>query len=272
MRKTNEGSRPRKVTEAHIAALGGRLTARDRQIALDCYEHQVLTTEQLQRLWFPSDRAARYRLQALYLLRVLDRFRPVAKRGDGSAPYHWILDEAGAYVVAAEQGIERRELRWRHDTALTVAASPTLMHRVEANEFYTRLAEHATALHGALSEWYGERTAHTMLDSIVRPDGYGVLSLPDRAPIHLLLELDRGTETIERLREKGTRYARAIPRGTLRHSNPLVLLAVPNTARAHAATTTLATTTAPIAVAVWTAQTDTPPLTLTLAAWRNVYT
>jgi hypothetical protein len=269
MRKTVEGSRPRRVTEAQIAALGGRLTDRDRLLALDCYEHQVLTTEQLQRLWFPSARAARYRLQALYSLRVLDRFRPVLKRGEGTAPYHWILDEAGAYVVAAEQGLERREVRWRHTTALTIAASPTLAHRVETNEFFTRLAQDAKTAHGALSEWYGERTTHTMLDGIAKPDGYGVLTLPDRAPIHVLLELDRDTETIDRLRDKSERYARAIPRGALRHTNPIVLLAVPSLARAKSATAAVACTAAPIAVVVWSSQSGTSPLTAVLAAQRG---
>ena len=220
MRKTVKGSRPRRVTDTQIAALGGRLTDRDRLLALDCYEHQVLTTEQLQRLWFPSVRAARYRLQALYSLRVLDHFRPVLKRGEGSAPYHWILDEAGAYVVAAEQGIERREVRWRHSRALTVAASPTLAHRVETNEFFTRLAQDARAAHGALSEWYGERTTHTMLDGIAKPDGYGVLTVPDRAPIHVLFELDHGTETIDRLLRRGPAHAQshAAPYDTQTHS------------------------------------------------------
>lgn len=266
MRKTVEGSRPRRVSGAQLAALGGRLTERDRQIALDCYEHQVLTTEQLQRLWFPSVRSARHRLQALYLLRVLDRFRPVVKRGEGSAPHHWVLDEEGAYVVAAERGIERRELRWRHTTALTIATSPTLTHRVETNEFFTRLAQDARAVGGALSEWYGERTTHTMLDGIAKPDGYGVLTLPGHAPLHLLLELDRDTETIERLRQKSERYSRAIPRGSLRHSNPLIVLAVPSASRARAATAAVAHAGAPIVAATWSADSHTSPLDVTLAA------
>lgn len=266
MKKEVEGLRPRKVTEAHIANVGGRLTERDRQIALDCYEHQVLTTEQLHRLYFPSNRATLYRLDALYTLRALDRFRPFWHRGQGSTPYHWILDEAGAYIIAAEQRIERRELRWRHTTALAIAASPTLTHRVETNEFFTRLAQDATAAHGALTEWYGERTTHHMLDGIVKPDGYGVLTLPGRAPIHLLLELDRDTEPVERLHEKATRYARAIPRSALRHADPLTLLAVPSAARAQTAAAAIASTGTPIAVVVWTAESDTSPLTLTLAA------
>jgi Replication-relaxation len=266
MRKTVKEGRPRKVSDAQIAAAASRLTQRDRQIALDCYEHQVLTTAQLNRLHFTSNRATLYRLDALYSMRVLDRVRPYWQRGEGSTPYHWLLDETGAHIVAAEHGIERRELRWRHTTALGIATSATLRHRVETNEFFTLLAEQAATAHGALTQWYGERTTHGLLEGIAKPDGYGTLVLPGQAPLHLLLELDRGTETIDRLRDKAERYAQAIPRGPLRHTNPLVLLAVPSVARAQTAAAAIANTGAPFAVVVWSAQSDTSALAVTLAA------
>jgi hypothetical protein len=98
--------RPGKITFGHLVSLGSRLTDRDRQIALDRYDHHVLTTEQLLRLHFAGLRIATARLDLLYNLRVLDRFRP--KRGAGSTPYHWILDEAGAHVVAACRRAPRR--------------------------------------------------------------------------------------------------------------------------------------------------------------------
>lgn len=94
--------------------------------------------------------------------------------------------------------------------------------------------------------------------------------LPGRAPVHILLELDRGTETIERLRDKGERYARALRRGALRNTNPLVLLAVPGPARARSAAATLTSIRAPIAVTVWNAQSDTSPLAATLAAQSQI--
>lgn len=51
-------ARPGKITATHLATLGSRLTGRDRQIALDCYDHRVLTTEQLMRLYFGGLRVA----------------------------------------------------------------------------------------------------------------------------------------------------------------------------------------------------------------------
>jgi hypothetical protein len=66
---------------------------------------------------------------------------------------HWILDEVGAHVAAAQYGIARRDLKWRHATALALADSPKLRHHVEINEFYVQLAHDAYANSGTLSEW-----------------------------------------------------------------------------------------------------------------------
>jgi len=251
---------------AHVASLGSHLTERDRQIALDCYEHHVLTTEQLQRLHFSGMRTARARLHALYTLRILDRFRPPWQRGEGSTPHHWILDEAGAHVASALHGIERRELNWRHSTALALANSIKLSHHVEINEFFACLAQEAAAAGGALTEWYGERTTHQLFGGTITPDGYGVVSLPARAPLHILLELDRATEPAMRLHDKAIRYASAIPRSVLSHATPLVIIAVPTPARAQAAIDATANTEAPITVAVWSKATPRSVLSILATA------
>jgi hypothetical protein len=106
--------RPGKITFGHLVSLGSRLTNRDRQIALDCYDHHVLTTEQLVRLHFAGLRTATARLDALYKLRVLDRFRPDvrplrSKRGPGligslppTAPTHGGGPARGAPPALAE--------------------------------------------------------------------------------------------------------------------------------------------------------------------------
>src|SRR5436305_2001392 len=132
-----------RVGAAAIAALASRLTERDQQVALACYEHRVLTTEQLCRLYFSAPRRARRRLTLLYQLRVLDRFRPTLQPGQGSAQHHWILDEAGAHIVAARLGIERAELRWRHQRALGMFGSQKLDPQLEVNEFFPPLSAEA---------------------------------------------------------------------------------------------------------------------------------
>ena len=244
-------TRPGKVSMAHVVSLGSRLTERDRQIVLDCYEHHVLTTGQIERLHFTGERTARERLRVLYELRVLDRFRPPWRRGEGSTPYHWILDEAGAHIVAELHGLDRRELKWRHSTALALSHSAKLRHLLEINEFFARLAQDTRRAGGALSEWYGERSSQRLFNGEVNPDGYGVVSHLTHDPIHVLLELDRATEPTSTLRDKGIRYAKALPRSVLLESRPVIILAVPTPARASAAAAATVNVSAPISVAVW---------------------
>jgi hypothetical protein len=208
--------------------LASHLTERDRNIAKDCFEFRVLTTSQIMRLHFKGSRTASARLDVLYRLRALDRFRPSVPMGEGTAPYHWTLDEGGALIVAAHLGRDRAELGWRHSVAASIATSQNLAHHVEVNEFFTRLAIEANAAGGALSEWYGERTCHHVFSGKVVPDGWGVLSLPGRGPLHFLLELDRGSEPSSRLRKKAEDYERFLPHTSLKRFGPVVLLLVPS--------------------------------------------
>jgi Replication-relaxation len=183
---------------------------------------------------------------------VLDRFRPPSRHGEGSSPYHWILDEAGAHVVAQALGVERSELGWRHQAAIAIAASSTLAHQLEENELFSRLAEEAQHAGGRLAAWWGERRCLAALGGQVAPDGYGRLELPGQRPVSVLLELDRGTEEHERLRQKARRYARALPRSELAADDPLVVVAAPTPARRDNLARALASSSAPLRVITWT--------------------
>jgi hypothetical protein len=259
-RQERAGRRPGRVTAEHALKLAEHLTDRDRCIAVECYEQHVLTTDQLRRLYFTRTRLATRRLNTLYELRVLDRFRPMKPRGEGTAPYHWILDEAGAAVVADYKGIAVDELRYSHANALALASSRNLTHHVESNEFFTRLAVESVRAGGELAEWYGVRTLAHLFANATVPDGYGVLTLPERASAHLLLELDRGTEASRVLRAKAESYARTLPHSSLAELRPVVILAVPSERRARTATSAVAGAGVPIVVAVWSATSDAPVL------------
>jgi hypothetical protein len=253
--KAAAAKRPTRLTEGEVASLAAHITERDRRIALDCYEHHVLTTDQLWRLHFTHIRGAERRLRQLYELRVLERFRPQPKVGEGSHPYHWILDEAGALLVADWKGIDRSELRYTRDDGLRLAGSRNLTHHVEANEFFVRLALEAHSAGGELREWFGVRTLAYMFSGAVVPDGYGVLVMPDAPPLHVLLELDRATEAAQVLRDKAKRYAEALPHSSLRDLHPLVILAAPSARRARSASAAVANTAAPLSVTVWNRET-----------------
>jgi hypothetical protein len=243
--------RPKRFGDEDVLRLASHLTERDRWIARDCFEFRVLTSSQITRLHFTGTKTAAARLNVLYRLRVLDRFRPSLPMGEGTAPYHWILDEAGALIVADHLNIERSKLGWQHSVAAGVATSQKLAHHVEVNEFFIRLAVEANRAGGALSEWYGERTCHHLFAGIVVADGYGVLNLPGRPAMHFLVELDRGTEPTRQLQKKAKDYELILPRSSLRDLHPLVLMLAPSAARARSVTAAIADSAAPITVAVW---------------------
>jgi len=190
-----------------IATLAGRLTARDRWLLRMLHEHRVLTSAQITQLAFGTTRGATARLLILHRYRAVDRFRPLARRG--SAPWHFVLGEAGARVLAAEDGVSLTQLGYRRDRALDIAVSPQLAHTTGANGFFTALAASARAGHGRLACWWGERRCATLWGDLARPDGYARWrghSDGQPAEAEFFLEYDTGTEDLPRLAAKLAGY------------------------------------------------------------------
>lgn len=256
-----QAGRPSAVQASRLAA---RLTDRDRRIALDCYDHRVLTTDQLCRLHFGSRRVAQRRLGQLHGLRVLERFRPVWQHGEGSTPFHWVLDLAGAVIVAELLEIAVEQLSWRRDQVYQLASSSKLTHQLAVNELFTRLHQEARAENGALVEWWGERRAAAAFTGRLQPDGYGHLQIAGSS-IRFLLELDRGTEPHQRLAEKADRYRRELAHSDLAATDPLVLLLTPSPKRTAAASRAFAGNSIRIRTATWTPVDAGSPLQLLLA-------
>jgi Replication-relaxation len=204
-------SRARRVGADRVFELARHLTERDREVALCLYDQQVLTTVQLTLLFFSSKRRAQDRLLILYRQRVLDRFYPPSRFDAGKPQAHWLLDEAGAQLVAASLDLDRRQLDWQRRDDW--ASHPQLAHRLEVNRFVTDLIA-ATLPDPSLGvvAWFGPRRAAARLGErmrgTVRPDAELILAT-SRGPVDLLLEWDRGTETLERLDEKLRRYRKA---------------------------------------------------------------
>ncbi|PZG14882.1 hypothetical protein C1I98_39440, partial [Spongiactinospora gelatinilytica] len=191
--------------QALIADLAERLTPRDAEILDAVWEHRVLTTDQLTAIFFPSVHRARHRLLALHELRALDRFRPWAPTG--SRPWHWFLGPAGAHHLAAQRGITPAELRYRPDSAASIALSSRLTHQVGVNEFFTQL--HATARRtkgSAVTAWWPERRCAALWGDLARPDAYGRWT-EDGHTLDFFLEHDTGTEPLSRVVAKLDGYA-----------------------------------------------------------------
>jgi Replication-relaxation len=204
-------SRARRVGADRVFELARHLTERDREVALCLYDQHVLTTDQLTLLFFSSKRRAQDRLLFLYRQRVLDRFYPPSRFDAGKPQAHWLLDEAGAHLVAASLDLGRRHLDWQRRDDW--ASHPQLAHRLEVNRFVTDLVAATLADRGlGVVGWFGPRQAAARLGErmrgTVRPDAELILTTA-RGPVDLLLEWDRGTETLDRLDEKLRRYRMA---------------------------------------------------------------
>jgi Replication-relaxation len=206
-------ARPLRVSAERLFELVRHLTERDREVALYLYRHRVLTTEQLQLLFFSSRRRAQDRLLFLYRNRVLDRFYPAKPFGSGKSEAHWLLDEGGAFLVAAMHDLERKQLGWQRRDDW--GAHPQLAHQLETNRFMTDLIAATLTDPGlGVSEWWppAEAADHlgTRRRGRVLPDAGFYLETP-AGPIECHLEWDRATETQERLAEKllGYRVAEA---------------------------------------------------------------
>ncbi|MFD2415358.1 replication-relaxation family protein [Amycolatopsis pigmentata] len=193
-------------TAEHQAMLAWRLTPRDKWIIRMLHEHRVLTIHQLTDLTFPSARAARMRLRELYAWRVVDRFQPFVSVG--TAPMHYVLAPAGATVLAAEDGLDVKDLRYRHDRAYGIAHSLRLAHIVGVNEWFTALVAASRTSSGeeALTAWWSETRCARHFGDLVKPDGYGRWT-NHGTEIEFFLEYDFGTEPLTKLAGKLTGYA-----------------------------------------------------------------
>lgn len=189
----------------HQARLSWRLTPRDRWIMRMVHEHRVLTADHITDMAFPSYRSGRLRLRELFLWNVLDRFQPFATVG--AAPMHYVLGPAGATALAAEEGLDRAHLGYRHDRALGIAHSLHLAHTVGVNGWFSALA--ADARHSgtaSLDAWWSEYRCHRHFGDLVQPDAYGRYTEQART-VEFFLEFDFGTEALARVAGKLARYA-----------------------------------------------------------------
>ncbi|MET9244913.1 replication-relaxation family protein [Nonomuraea sp. NPDC003709] len=189
-----------RLDRAALTALAARLTERDYQILDYLHRHRVLTTHQLQRIFFGIPQATRKRMTTLFHLNAITRFRPWAGYGAGSAPIHWALGKAGAAALAAHHGMSIKELGY--DPDVTIAVSSRLAHQVGVNDFFSRLqhhARHTSSTH--LRAWWSEKQCAKQWGDLARPDAYGCWHESGHE-IDFFLEHDTGTETLQRVADK----------------------------------------------------------------------
>jgi hypothetical protein len=195
-------------TAEHQAVLAWRLTRRDRWIIRMLWEHRVLTAHQITTLAFPSFRSGRQRMRELFQWGVVDRFQPFIS--SGTAPMHYVLAPAGAAVLAAEDGLDVKDLGYRHDRAFAVAHSLRLAHTVGVAEWFTALVDHARHSdpdgRTTVGAWWSETRCARHFGDLIKPDAYGRWTTAGRE-VEFFLEYDLGTEVLSKVAGKLAGYA-----------------------------------------------------------------
>jgi predicted transcriptional regulator len=205
-----------------------RLTDRDMTLLGWLADHGVLTTAQIAHALYPSLDFAQRRLLKLTRADLLDRFRPQRPDG-GSHPYHYLLDQLGVDVMAAqrdEDDLPRRDRARKRRWWLTNRAN--LPHLLAVNQFFTDLAAHSrTHPDTALERWWPSarcqrQGAFRDLDpddtrlffATIAADGHGIWTTTRRdstggdvtVQVPFFVEVDLSTEDLPRLAGKVVAY------------------------------------------------------------------
>ncbi|MFC4014800.1 replication-relaxation family protein [Nonomuraea purpurea] len=230
---------------AHAAA---RLTPRDYQILEHLLHHRVLTTHQLEKLFFTKPQPTRRRLGILRKLHTITRYRPWTPHG-GSAPCHWVLGRAGAELLALRSHTTVKELGYHPDLAMSIAVSAKSGHQLGVNNFFVHLgylARHKPDAH--VRAWLSEKQCAKIWGDLARPDAYGCWSENNRQ-IDFFLEHDTGSMTLAKVTDKLAAYTDL---ADTTHITTPVLFWLPSRTRETNLRNLITTTDLPIATAVQT--------------------
>lgn len=238
------GSRPQRVRQAHVEWLLERLSSRDQAVISGVGRVRLLTSSQIERLYFP-DLSGRSRsvVRARVLKRLADWrvLTSLPRRiggisGGGSAQTVYALDSAGQslYAILSQQTNQKGRIRRpsvpgerfvRH----TLAISELYVCALEAN----RLGEFRLATFTAEPEaWFPDG-----LGGLMKPDAYMVVSSGEIED-SWAIEVDKATEHMPALKRKLAAYLDYVKRGELGPNGvlPCVLITVPDEHRLVAVT------------------------------------
>ena len=192
---------------------GMYLTENDRAIVRLVYDYRILSQRQLEQLLGKSRGTVQEKLIRLFHHQFLDRiFMPVVP-GIGRSPTLYVLDKQGIALLRHE-GIEDFS-----GLPSKRGSSFFFEHTLAINDVRIAMSRACQERGWRVAEWRDEnamkadydrvrtrtRSGRT-LDIPILPDSYFVIEIPDRGVSHFFLELDRGTMTQERFRQKLVGY------------------------------------------------------------------
>lgn len=186
------------------------LNDRDKAIIWTVYQCRVLRQDQLQALFFSSRAAAQRRLALLYHHGFLERQFLLVRPGIMNSPTLYLLDRRGEELLRAEYGME--EVSW--NTSHNHVSSDFLDHALAINDVRIAITLACQESGYELLDWHSESQIKQDYDRVqvksaqgrsrsvaVVPDSYFALATRF-GNTHFFLELDRGTMTTRRFRDK----------------------------------------------------------------------
>jgi hypothetical protein len=191
---------PSRPAADELSVVAGRLSGRDRQLCRLLCDHQVLTTDQLAHLLAAPRRTLQQRLGELTALQVVERFRPHTGVGAGSAPYHYLLGETGARVLATEAATTLEGLGWNREQLVSLAhANGALAHLLGVNSLLAAFTSSAhTRPQARLVCWWPARRCHARWGRLIAPDAYVRWQDPS-GEVDFFLHHDPGQPELEQL-------------------------------------------------------------------------
>lgn len=188
-----------------------RLTARDKKIIEAVYQYRVLTTQQIDRLFFPSSRSGGssrclHRLKLLFHHGFLQRAEQPQLISEGRKPYVYYVDKRGAEFLAYLYECEVKDLDWSPRSY--PVGHLFLEHLLATNDIRVAIVLSAQKHGFVVEQWYDEKTlkSEQMKDTVILTTvqgkqqkasvvGDGYFRLYSDHYSHQFLETDRGTVT-----------------------------------------------------------------------------
>jgi len=207
--------RLKRASETHLP--GFRLTPRDRAIIQAVYQFRLLSTPQIEALFFaspgqltaPSSTRCQHRLKLLYHYGFLERREQLVSLVEGRKSLVYFLAERGAELAAEMQGIPLDRLDWR--PSHNAVGQQHLEHLLATNDVRIAITLAAQLHSWLMPVWLDERVlkSYHAEDYVfiagprggqrrvtVVPDGYFVLDVLKPKQGLFFLEVDRRTETV----------------------------------------------------------------------------
>lgn len=189
------------------------LQARDIGIILAVYENRFLRRDQIEKLFFKTTPTCNQRLQKLYQHKFLDRLYQPVDFGTSQAVY--ALDSVGAEVVAAKIGVGKGQINWtrRHNQIehLFMAHTLAVAELHIGLELALRIREEKDVKllfwkrEGLLPREKIQDPENPEKKLSVIPDAFFGIET-ERGKLFFFVEVDMGTETLDRFRTKIVAY------------------------------------------------------------------